>query len=356
MIHFFCSTPLQIYTSVILGKTEFVGEQKIIYILNYFNDCEKYLDRIEKFNLFEEVRFVKAWSMYGKLKKREKGFLNYLGYNIYYYSRYAKVLDEYNIVINENDRVFFSYLEPICLMIAKLNKRKKLNIHFLGFEDGIGAYLLPLDRKPNKIEKVLGCEPYYKKECYWVYRPEYIAEESRNNTVVGIQYKIDDDVRNTLLGIWSDYSGITDKSRCIFFDDVITDKDLYNTIEILRDYKDYITVKKHPRRMDHFYEKWNFAEFEPQSIPFEAVVTNSNVSDRVLINYFSSAVLNVIFEFDQRPTLIFLFELVDDPMYKEKLDDLRRVIDYLKDIYEDKNKIIVPHTYEELRNIMNDII
>lgn len=355
MIHFFCSTPLQIYTSIVLSETDFRDEKKKIYIIDYFNESEEYVSRLKELGIFVDVIHLAALNMYERIKAKKHGYIGLVFWNLYYYGRYAHVLKKLKINIEKNDSVFFSYLEPVCLMLTKLNKKRKMQYHFLGFEDGIGAYTIPLERRPGKIERYMGVNPYYKKECYWVYRPELLLHESKGGNVRRINSKLTDELRHSIKTLWSEVDNIKINHRTIFFDDTIGEKSIKKISEVLSLYKDKVIVKKHPKRMDRFYESRGYDVLLPQSIPFECFLIENNLSNKVLINTFSSAAVNCIFMFDQRPTIVFLYEVIEDDTYNSRRNEIGELIENLRYLYGTDNKIYVPKTYEEFKIILKEL-
>lgn len=357
MIHFFCSTPLQIYTAIILSRTDFKNEKKTIYIIDYFSGNEKYKSRIEQLGIFERTKVLHIYDIYEKIKMRKRGWLRFLFYNFYYFELYEKVLRNLQINVSFYDAVFFSYLEPVCLMLTKLNIKRKLHLRFYGFEDGIGAYTLPLDRPPTrKLERYLGKKPFYNKECYWVYRPEFVLDQSKRLNVKSISLKLSKELQRDLSFIWSEAKDIIIDRDVVFFDDIIMMDSIKGLCAEVSKYKEKIIVKKHPRRMDLFYEDQGYAIMFPQSVPFESILIEKDISDKVLINVFSSAAVNSVFMFNQRPTLIFLYELVDDSDYRMRLDEIRKLVNDLRMIYNEDDKIIVPKTMKEYKSILCNII
>lgn len=357
MVHFFCSTPLQIFTSVVLAASEFRDEDKNIYVIDYFSDSLEYTTRISKVDLFKNVYHLPIRSIYDRVKKYRNSRL-YAGFwNAFYFIRYKTILRSLDIYIGYHDITFFSYCEPICIMLTILNKKKGLDIKFYGFEDGIGAYTILLDRIEGRWEHLFGDPPYYQKQMYYVYRPEFVIEREKYiDRIKKINLQYTDPLKQNLNEIWKEALQIKIKKKVIFFDDLINDQEMQTLIKLSDEIKTITIVKKHPRRLDdRYYESLGFSILQPQSVPFESFMLNNDMSDRILINVFSSAVVNSVFMFNQRPTMIFLYELINDIEYENRKKDIRSLIDKLRAIYGKDERIYVPKSNEEYIKILDDI-
>ena len=359
MIHFFCSTPLQIYTSIVMKLNCFQGEKARIYVIDYFIHAEEYLQKLNDTKLFDDVILVKAKKMYLRLKPPVFRKVPYLLWHFIYYTFYERYLRKYKVKVKPNDTVFFSYLEPICLMLTKLNKTKELLLHFCGYEDGIGAYTLPLERAESRIEHFFCFEPYYKKEEYWVYHPEFVIESEKNN-LKKIPFYRSKELLLSTNKVWDIKNVTAINKEIIFFDDLISDNEIKRIFEIVQEGLDSeIMVKMHPRRFDlSIYNNKKISIYEPRSLPFEVCMQNKDLSSKVLINIFSSAVINCIFMFNQFPTIVFLYKIINDSAYKEREEEIDLLVEKLRSMYKD-NKIYVPETLDELKlniqQIMNNL-
>lgn len=357
MIHFICSTPLQILTSIVLTTSELKKENVILYVVNYFKDAEIYVSRIASLKIFGDVKFLKVKKVYDRVKGADKNTISRGLWQAYYYVGFERVLRKLDISVNKGDKVFLSYLEPICLMLIKHNKKYDLGLHFYGFEDGIGAYVLPLDRQEGKGEHIFCPEPYYKKEMYWVYRPEFIIEpNSYKRRVHKISFNLDKTLVSYFDKIWDIGNTIDNLPKTIFFDDLISKKTLKLIMDTIAEAGlEDIYVKLHPRQTDSsVYEKYNYKFLQPQAIPFECFLLKHEIGDNVLISIFSSAVVNSVYMFDQRPLIIFLYKVIDDSEYNTQVDfDLQ--VNNLRKIYSDEKKIYVPGSMEEFYLILKRI-
>ena len=116
-------------------------------------------------------------------------------------------------------------------------------------------------------------------------------------------------------------------------------------------------VKNHPLRKENFYyEEKGFKVLFPQSVPFESFLIDNDLSEKIFITTFSSAVVNSIFMFNQRPKIIFLYELINDNDYIGRIDEIRMIVNRIIEIYGNRDKIFIPNSLEEYSNIISQII
>ena len=118
-----------------------------------------------------------------------------------------------------------------------------------------------------------------------------------------------------------------------------------------------VSVKLHPRQTDSsVYIKHSCAFLQPKSVPFEFFVLWHDFSDNILISIFSSAVVNTVYMFDQRPTIIFLYRVIKDPEYNIHIGDFDLQVKNLRKIYGDQKKIFVPESVENFYSILKIIV
>ena len=291
MVAFFCSTPFQIMNALVIKENGYRNVDVVLYILDYFNDAEKYVEKLENTNLFQEVKFLKAWKIYRKAyetrRENTTKFVSKLSHSIwrvYYYIRYEKILQKLGIDGENIEEVLISYREPICLLLARKKYKKHLDIGFVGFEDGSGSYSGELDEIRGKVEKLFHIpKQVFEKQAYWVYRPDQI--ESRDKYINRIYRMKIDKVENFLpliYNIWGDMCDDLVEANFIYFDSIDNIKCLNQIIPKLIEVCGLanIVIKKHPRRMDSYYENADLKMWKLYAVPFEVVLAKQNMENK----------------------------------------------------------------------------
>lgn len=369
MTAFFCATSFQIMNAIAMKYSTFRDEVADVYILDYFIDADQYIAKVRETGLFREVYFIKAWEIYQRLggssgiKYLKK--LKHAVWKLYYYSLYEKTLLELGIRPENYVKIFFSYLDPICIMLGIYAKKNHLNMHFLGFEDGNACYIKELDEREGKIERLFHATlQVYQKEEYWLYCPEQVDDyEKYRARLKKIRFHQTEKVilSSIMETIWNETKEATINEHFIFFDGFESQETLEKIVPVLTEACgcENIIYKVHPRRRDNYYEKHGCKLWAKQSIPFEAFLFKNNISNKVLVCNFSSACFNAKFMFDQEPTIIFLCNIIDTLGVDRK--KILRFISKLQSQYKNKRKICVPENMDafikvlcELNAIMTD--
>lgn len=103
--------------------------------------------------------------------------------------------------------------------------------------------------------------------------------------------------------------------------------------------------------MDRYYENMGLNMWKLCAIPFEVLLAKQNMGNKVLICNYSTACLNAKFIFDQEPTIIFLYNLLETD---ERRNEISILISKLKSLYVNKSKIYIPNSIQEFFVILRD--
>ncbi len=354
---FFCSTPYQLLAAMSIVKD--TKEESDLYILTQFDNAEKYAKQIKKASLFARVRLINddyIKSLFIKDKLISKLHLSMVLSFVFTDSIVKKILFE----DTEYSKIYFSSKAYILRLIEFYYEKIKSSVEKIYFEDGIGTYssftnINSLRERDYAIKNILSpswnplrCDKLF------VYSPK--VYKSLNQ---GSKYNIhqiinlcntDMDLVNKIFGVDKEI-GISES--VILLDTIPTevfDADntkRYHSIvqQIVRIIgNDNVTVKRHPRDISH--KNNNYHYYEKDSIPFEVVIANSNMDNKVLISYFSTAIVTPKLLFNQEPYVILLNNLVRSKI--KVSDEIVKCFDEIKKLYRDKTRFIVPNNETEL--------
>src|SRR5699024_10046503 len=109
-------------------------------------------------------------------------------------------------------------------------------------------------------------------------------------------------------------------------------KEIYLQIE-----NDQMILKKHPR--SNFNEITNKKIYQNKHLPWEIIALNSDVENKVLISYYSTALISNKTILDKEPIIIFLYNLEELKDYFWLDKEMIFVIENLKKVYNDSSKI-----------------
>ena len=336
MVLFFCATPVQIYRAINLKEQFYMDKKCKMFVFNYFNGAENYVEKCKATGLFEDVRFVKFFKISQrtnalKYKKSklfsgvQDSFFKLLHSRDQLRNLYARIWATYYYVLKndvlkltgiksdeEIEEIFFSYFDPIMQMLYL--KLENKNIEYNRYEDGTGTYfngaIFP-ERRFDKWLKI-GKNIFYPKKVF-VRVPEALKdyEEVKNN---GIEIHKTDFSQNKkskeLLYEIFDVKNIPEiKEKIIFFDTLIENQDMDAMIlPLSRFTKEELVYKKHPRRKDDYYEQKDVNIYSGASLPFEMYCEYFDVSDKILISHCSTACIAPALYFDQSSTSIICYD------------------------------------------------
>jgi len=355
VIAFFCSTPYQILIAINIKLTQYEDKKVDLYILNHFDNAKNIVEKLKDKNVFASVNYVDCIN-FTKSFSSNKTIRFYEKTNMYL--NYRSVTKEYFDFKNKfYDEIYLTYPDVIIQLAIKTlseqNDMLKINL----YEDGTGGYT---DFNPSIFKKLFNLifgfdEVIDKYHSINVFQPELYSGNAQNNNIkVNKIPRINAESRKIkcLINDVFNYKNNYDISEKIIFLEQPLDfvdglnNDLKNIAkEILT--KDYI-IKLHPRTNVNNYSDFNL--YQNNSIPWEVITLNSNLEDKVLISYYSTACVSPKIIFDQEPILIFLYDIqgIEDILTSETKNFIKK----FKNLYKDQSKIFIPNTIEELKSIM----
>lgn len=120
---------------------------------------------------------------------------------------------------------------------------------------------------------------------------------------------------------------------------------------------DQLLIKEHPIAFNALTDKHPLNQYEPdvfvdrRNYMLESLYSCLDLTNKVLITRGSAAVLHPKYMFDQEPYVIFTYKLYS----RDKINDEAMLAEDLKSCYDNKNKIIIPNSLEELKHILENL-
>ncbi len=381
MVLFFCATPVQIYRAINLKEQFYIDKKCKMFIFNYFNGAEGYVEKCKSTGLFEDVVFVKFFKISQrtnalKYKKSklfagvQDSFFNFLHSHDQLRNLYARFWAAYYYVLKndvlkltgikkdeEIEEIFFSYFDPIMQMLYL--KLENKNIEYNRYEDGTGTYfngaIFP-ERRFDQWLKI-GKNIFYPKKVF-VRVPEALRdyeEVKRNNIEIHkTDFSKNKKAKELLYDIF-DIKNISEiKEKIIFFDTLVENQDMDVMINpLLRFSGEELVYKKHPRRKDDYYEQRNVNIYSGASLPFEMYCEYFDVSDKVLISHCSTASIAPALYFNQSPKTIICYDFATT----KKDDSYNDFDNFLNVLLEGEAPLDLkkPQTKEEYESLISEL-
>lgn len=381
MVLFFCATPFQIYQTINL-KEQFYSDKKCrMYVFNYFNGAEGYVEKCKATGLFEDVVLVKFFKISQRtnaLKYKnsklfsglQDSFFKFLHSNDQLRNVYARIWAVYYYVLKNDvlkltgikkdeqiEEILFAYFDPIMQMLyLKLDNK---NIEYNRLEDGTGNYFNGVIFPERRFDKWLGIGKniFIPKKAF-VRAPEALKdyEEAKN---AGVELFKTDFAKNKkakeILYDIFDIKNIPEiKEKIIFFDTLVENQNMDAMIlPLSRFTKEELVYKKHPRRKDDYYEQKDVNIYSGASLPFEMYCEYFDVSDKVLISHCSTACISPALYFNQNPQVIICYDFATT-----KHDNSYIYFDRFLNVLVEGGtplKLFKPQTEEEYKEIISKL-
>ena len=353
---FVCTTPYQIIASFTIAYYE--KSISDIVIIPQFQNAYLYAKRIYETKVFNK-EIVSDFEKINRYKKNKFKWMVWAGI-LNNYLRVQKTIPFY-LGNTSYSTIFISSQAIVGRLISLYFQKKGAEIIF--FDDGEGSYddykiyeTQVIDRYIRKL--LFGRQSIklsYKRKLYC---PElYEMTFGKYNSISAIPNWSKDRMLLNKINFISGYSDDIEISHKYVLLDTIPDevfnleeqKKYQKFIEICMDLLgEELLIKKHPR--DNRKYKNSGAVYQQTSIPFEVICANSNLENKVLIAASSSAVLMPKLLFDMEPVVILLHHITGMRLGEEEKREI--IISYIKNMYRDKTKFIVPETLEEFIEII----
>ena len=311
MIAFFCGAPYQVIIATHLIHTEWKDEKVDLYILDHFAGAKDLSDRLRELNLFHRVIFCEVLYLLDTFSPyRPKRILQ--RFNKYTFSCEKTVRYHLDYSGQVYSDVYYSYPDLIIKLALKVFHRYNRSIKIHLFEDGLGGYF-PLPRYNRRYNEVFYwltgvSKLVWRYDTIRVFRPELMY-----NTKVPIKriplIDVDDsEYRDTLNSVFNFSPSDCINEKIVFFE-----QPNYNVPTLDELLKDIISpylsnnaiVKLHPRtKHPKRYKGYNV--YENNGLPWEVIIQNSDIENKILISSHSTALLTPKLLFNKEPIIVFI--------------------------------------------------
>lgn len=362
---YFCTTPYQITASIALHYA--LKDEADIFIIPSFKDAEKYADNLRRLNIFRRVKVVDKDKIVKKTENKPL-LLVHLGIVEQYFR-----VDEIAKIILYDDTIYkkcyFSSKAFIPRMAYFYYIKHDIDAELYYYDDGEGSYDFRFRTEPSLFDKIarlvlFGKKGFNKAEKIYLYDPELYKEingQQNNISVLPIPRAFNDlTFKETISKIFDIHAKDLINEKVIIIDMIKEIK--YGSGEVDRINQTYmemqkffstdeIIIKRHPR------DKSNYCLpikcYENDSMPFESICTQMDMSKKVLIGLYSTALIIPKILLDQEPTVILLYRLFKR---SEQTEQARKKQDQFYEIcksrYKEPNKFFIPESMEELHEAL----
>lgn len=321
---FFTATPYQLIVALQLKKTVYVDAQAELIIYGSLCSNSNIKNKLLQLDVFDNVyalerdESLEVTSTIGVSSALKKYLKDSFGTN-------SKLTSE-----NSVDEFLFANISGPCIAIANYFLSINKNLELSMFEDGVSSYSrlfeMAISKKINNDNIIkrfifkLFPQVLAQVQNYYVFHPDLMAWECPF-TVKKIPNidKTRDDLR-TILNKVFEYDKMVDtyEEDVIFFEESyvadgieVEDVDIVNRLAEIYG-KDRIFVKTHPRNKINRFSELGYKTNKEREIPWELIMLNIPIDDKVLVSMTSTAVVNSFLLFNSKAKMYLIYDRLDN--------------------------------------------
>lgn len=363
---YFCGTPFHFFSILALAMER--KETADLYIYLQFSKASEFAERINKLNIFSNIKVIDTLEIRSKyLSARGGGLKNH----VQIANTYLHVDDIAEKIMLPNVRyknifVFSRHILPRLVRFSYI--RRKWEFELCYFDDGVSSYYKNGVVRSRKTDIFLRKLLFGRKAVDENNKLYLLAPEIYKQLNADTDYRIEridrfwetEIGRNILNDVFNTSSETIIKEKLIILDlpkdEVLNPSDIESIEKIYRSFVEKVglddaIIKKHPRSTDKNLEGIQY--FKDTGVPFEIYCMNMNMDEKVLVGYFSTALVMPKVLFNQEPRVIVLARLFQ-PRNRD-ISELNEYFDAVKKSYTNPERFCVPESIEELREILHSL-
>ena len=357
VVCFICTTPFQIITAINITRHKELYAD--LYIVPQFSNAKELSNSISDADVFRKVIYVDTSQIEEYKKSKYKLFLHLgIAWN---YLRISSVVKKFLLDDVTYSVIYVSSKANIGRLTALYYIKRGINFRTVFFDDGESSYDNEAITNPSKADQklrraIFGKEAVRPINELWLYSPSLFQKINPDSSVVVNQLPLipqDDDTKLLYNKIFRVSSSDLISERAIILDIIKNEnlegrkEDLIAIYKIIADVfgSNQTIIKKHPR--DKSQELETFKYYKKSEIPFEILLLNQDLSNKVLVTVSSTAITIPKLLFNVEPIVIYLGNLV-----KTKQARIGKATEYYeacKRTYDDPNRFIIPESIEDLK-------
>lgn len=347
-----CNTPYQVLSMLnLFFNCKEYGEIDL-YIIDRFSNSKIIYDRIIQQNLFRNIYLI----LPNKVTKTSKlkTIRNLLNVDTH---KKEYLIDNWSIVCQEYDYVFYGDLEPLARIIEKYNPNVKAYV----YDDGECAYHgnALMDCKSKKIQFIekmfhLGV---CKSNILGLYVNNLsISKSTISENILQLPAFTDEFIRVAKEVFGFQNSDQIEKHKYLLMDYPMerikeyNGFDLYGFMAELKGKE--CLLRYHPCSKQTPLEN---IDIDRLNNSWELECVDEITDNHVLVGYYSTSQLMPKIIADKEPYVIFTYKLMTTKEGEYRFSGYEEFISLVKDKYRDKNKIFIPNDINDLINVIRII-
>lgn len=361
---YFCTSTFQLFAIISLAISR--NEKADLYIDPDFDKASEYADNIRRANIFCNVILINAKEIYNEIYTHKNGLL----YNIQTAKSYLNVEKISKMFLLKDicyNNMFFSSSAYFSRIAHFYFIKKKINTTINYFDDGIGSYLDNGAYKSRFLDRIIR-RVLFGKQATSFHHTRFLfscntfrlLNPSNRDTIREIPRLWEDENCKRLLNdIFLASQRPVIKEKVVILDQPKNELFCDSRVSLLTELyrlivkvvgKSNVVLKRHPRDKDLEMSFVNcFLDF---GVPFELVCMNTDMNEKILISYASTAVVTPKLWLNQEPVIILLYKLFKTGIGRCEEELLDKFFYQIKSTYSEKRKVIIPEDIIELKDIL----
>lgn len=357
---YLCPTLLHLFNCIVLEHSKDDHENADLWLSDASDFTEK-VEPLKQCGLFQHVHLLEINDRLEQLKalpeveeRRE-----IMCHPLTYFTQVAAILDEDQVQYDEMYCNLDSYLTKV-IYYCFVERGMSMKVHFVN--EGTASYALDMDN--TRIDwlphKSYGAAKFEQNiHDLWLYHPELYTGGVKRLQLKQLPYSIQTDaglqqMLHTVFGHISSFS-----QKVVFFESCFMgDGILSNEMKLFQQIanvvgKENIIVKRHPRNTIDRFTPMGYAVMENASVPWEIMLMDMDVSNKVLVSIASFTCLSPMEMYGKKTHALLLEPLLLGRVYfLQSVAYKKFFAEAIRKFNEDKICIWRPETNEELTAVL----
>ncbi len=357
---FVCTSPYQLLNSIAIIQNHKMDAD--LYIFSTFPCFKEVAEKIQKYSLFTNVYAVDI----AKIGFRGK-WLKLKG--TFFVNTYLNRFLDKNICYR---KFYFSCRSTFKSAMLRTLLSRNPEMRLIVFEDGMGTYSdrhssLAVTNARRLYEKILRLDLINPARTTFMAHFPHLVHYTSPYDVCTIEElpRLDQSPENRymLCDLFSVPEDDTIHERCIIFDPKRSGPTLLSAeqtaimehcyqIVINNLGNDNVILKPHPRSVEACAV--DIRSYTHQEIPMEVLYADmSDLKDRILVSFVSTAIFTPRMLFDVEPIIISLHRIVRDNKTSRNFEG---IFEKFREVYHNAERVYAPETIEELDGLMKQLV
>lgn len=365
---FYCNTTYQLLVciNIVLMRT---GSDENDIILSDRTDFTKTAENLREEGVFDHVTVIFPKALEAEEEKKGLGKWQRRLQHLKRYSHLEKWMsEEYDLMLTNYDAMYVCNMTDHAVMyVYSVLARKNKRLALCEIEDGFGTYVRPLrhagsERSLNRLAFSVFGNPFLTEESIsksLLFFPDlYVHEDDVPKEQLPLMNLRDPEIQGLMQRVFGCEGTRLRKKYIIMEESFKAEGEINNSEQLFTEIVDMVgeenvMLKTHPRNGRNSYHERDIEVYD-EPVAWEAIIATENLDDKVLVTCTSGTVVSTKLLYGSKCVIIYLYKLLEGDASSAFKSPY--TIPYLERFHERyKDKVFVPATHEELREIVRKL-